>query len=138
MFQPLDQVRSIVASALNPNAKIRKSFRNFIMETMILIILILTTYGKINFLSFARHGKSWESLFRQNSKKEFDWSTFNSDMHLDASGHMVVVVLDHSLSICPERRLPVLDGIGPCVPMQNRIQVLRIGSLLQNLTKYCL
>lgn len=93
MFQPLDQVSSIVASALNPNAKIRKSFKSFIIETM---ILILTTYGKINFLSLARHGKSCDSRFRQNFKKKFDWCGFNSGMLLEAAGHVTAVALDHS------------------------------------------
>lgn len=93
MIQPLDQVRSIVASALNPDAKIRKSFKSFFIETM---ILILTTYGKINFLSLARHGKSCESRFRQNFKKKFDWCAFNSGMLLDNPGHTVAVALDHS------------------------------------------
>lgn len=83
MFQPLDQVSSIVASALNPNAKIRKSFKSFIIEAM---ILILTTYGRINFLSLARHGKSCESRFRQNFNRMFDWCAFNSDMLPDAPG----------------------------------------------------
>ena len=52
-FQPLDQVRSIVASALNRSAKARKNFESFLIETM---ILILTIYGRVNFLSMARHG----------------------------------------------------------------------------------
>lgn len=93
MIQPLDQVSSIVASALNQNAKVRKNFKSFIIETM---ILILTTYGKINFLSLARHGKSCESRFRQNFKKKFDWGTFNSGMLLDVPGHRIAVALDHS------------------------------------------
>lgn len=106
MFQPLDRVRLIVASALNPDAKIRKSFRSFIIETM---ILILTTYGKINFLSLARHGKSCESRFRQNFKKKFDWCAFNSDMLLDAPGHMIAVALDHSFIHKAGKKTP---GIG--------------------------
>lgn len=93
MIQPLDQVSSIVASALNPNTKIRKSFKSFIIETM---ILILTIYGKINFLSLARHGKSCESRFRQNFKKKFDWCDFNIGMRLDDICGMIAIALDHS------------------------------------------
>ncbi len=63
-IQPLDQVRSIVASALNRTAKIRKNFESFFTETM---ILILTIYGRVNFLSMARHGDSCESHFRHYS-----------------------------------------------------------------------
>ena len=61
-IQPLDQVRSIVASALNRTAKIRKNFESFFTETM-----ILTIYGRVNFLSMARHGDSCESRFRHYS-----------------------------------------------------------------------
>ena len=92
IFQPLDQVSSIIASALNANAKIRKSFKSFIIETM---SLILTTYGRINFLSLARHGKSCESRFRQNFKKEFDWCGFNSALTLETE-QLCAIALDHS------------------------------------------
>ena len=37
-IQPLDQVGSIVASALNRIAKIRNKFGSFFIETMILIL----------------------------------------------------------------------------------------------------
>lgn len=94
MFQPLDQVRLIAASALNPDTKIRKNFKSFIIETM---ILILTIYGRINFLSLPRHGKSCESRFRQNFEQKFDWCAFNGGMLPDAHGHVTAVVLDHSL-----------------------------------------
>lgn len=92
-IQPLDQVVSIVASALNRTAKIRKNFESFFIETM---ILILTIYGKLNFLSMARHGESCESRFRQNFKKKFDWCTFNMGMLLEESGHRIAIALDHS------------------------------------------
>lgn len=93
MLQPLDQVRSIVANAFNPDAKIRKSFKSFFIETM---ILILTIYGKINFLSLARHCESCESRFRQNFKRRFDWCAFNMGMHLQAGSAMIAIALDHS------------------------------------------
>ena len=87
-IQPLDQVGSIVASALNRTAKIRKNFESFFIETM---ILILTIYGKLNFLSMARHGESCESRFRQNFKKKFDWCAFNMGMLLEESGHRIAI-----------------------------------------------
>ena len=92
IIQPLDQVSSIIASALNVNAKIRKSFKSFIIETM---SLILTTYGRINFLSLARHGKSCESRFRQNFKKEFDWCAFNAALAIETE-RLCAIALDHS------------------------------------------
>lgn len=86
MIQPLDQVRTIVASALNNTAKVRKSFEKFFIETM---FLILTVYGKLNFLSISRHGSSCESRFRQNFKKKFDWCAFSNELLLDAGGSRI-------------------------------------------------
>ena len=60
------------------------------------MISILTIYGKINFLSLARHGKSCESRFRQNFKRKFDWCAFNTGMLLDAPAAMIAIALDHS------------------------------------------
>lgn len=92
-IQPLDQISSIVTSALNRSAKVRKNFQTFFLETM---ILILTTYGKINYLSLARHGKSCESRFRQNFKQKFDWCAFNSEILLADREHVAAIALDHS------------------------------------------
>ncbi len=50
-IQPLDQVRSIVASALNQATKVRKNFQDFFIETM---LLILTICGKLNFCAIVK------------------------------------------------------------------------------------
>ena len=105
-IQPLDQVRSIVATALNRTAKVRKNFESFFIETM---ILILTIYGRLNFLSMSRHGDSCESRFRQNFKRKFDWCGFNSGMLLADSGHRVAIALDHSFLCKSGKKTP---GIG--------------------------
>ncbi|MEZ3549431.1 MAG: hypothetical protein K1W02_01670, partial [Muribaculaceae bacterium] len=52
-FQPLDQVRSIVATALNRTAKVRKNFESFFIETMILIFVESSGKCKIS-KSFGR------------------------------------------------------------------------------------
>lgn len=104
-IQPLDQVSSIVASALNRTAKVRKNFESFFIETM---ILILTIYGKLNFLSMSRHGDSCESRFRQNFKRKFDWCGFNSGMLLADNGHRVAVALDHSFLSKSGKKTPGL------------------------------
>lgn len=106
MFQPLDQVSSIVASALNPTAKIQKSFKTFFIETM---ILILTIYGKLNFLQLGRHGKSCESRFRQNFKKKFDWCGFNMSFCNRRQGVKSAIALDHSFLHKSGKKTP---GIG--------------------------
>ena len=104
-IQPLDQVKSIVASALNRTAKVRKNFESFFIETM---ILILTIYGRLNFLSMARHGDSCESRFRQNFKKKFDWCAFNSGMLLADDGHRTAIALDHSFLSKSGKKTPGL------------------------------
>ena len=91
-IQPLDQVSSIVASALNNTAKVRKNFVNFFILTM---KLILTTYGKLNFLSLARHSDSCESRFRQNFKRKFDWCAFNAALAIETE-LLCAIALDHS------------------------------------------
>lgn len=63
------------------------------METM---VLILTMYGKMNFLSMARHGDSCESRFRHNFKKKLDWCAFNSCMLIEREGRIAAIALDHS------------------------------------------
>lgn len=106
-IQPLDQVRSIVAFALNQSTKVRKTFESFFIETM---ILILTMYGKLNFLSMSRHGDSCESRFRQNFKKKFDWCAFNSNMQLRDDGHTIAIALDHCFLNKSGKKTP---GLGP-------------------------
>lgn len=105
MIQPLDQVRSIIASAINPGVKVRKNFKSFIIETM---ILILTIYGKLNFLQLGRHGKSCESRFRQNFKKKFDWCGFNMDMCHLKDGKRGAIALDHSFLSKSGKKTPGL------------------------------
>lgn len=60
------------------------------------MILILTIYGKLNFLQFGRHGRSCESHFRQNFKKEFDWCGFNVRMCLYSDRKRGAIAHDHS------------------------------------------
>ena len=104
-MQPLDQINSIVATALNHSTKVRKNFETFFIQTM---SLILTVYGKLNFLSLARHCKSCESRFRQNFKKKFNWCAFNTHMLLKAHG-LTAIALDHSYIPKSGKKTP---GIG--------------------------
>ena len=104
-IQPLDQVRTIVASALNRAAKVRKNFESFLTETM---ILILTIYGRLSCLSMARYGGSCESRFRQNFKREFYWCAFNSGMPLEEAGHRCAIALDHSFLCKSDGKTPGL------------------------------
>ena len=70
--------------------------------------MILTIYGKLNFLSMSRHGDSCESRFRQNFKRKFDWCGFNSGMLLADNGHRVAIALDHSFLSKSGKKTPGL------------------------------
>ena len=71
----LNQYRGICRDVLNKlTTKLNKSFKSFLMETLILYMVIP---GRINFLQMGRYGKSCEQRFRQNFSKDFDWLEFN-------------------------------------------------------------
>lgn len=90
---PLDQLRQMCHAALSGTAKVRKSFKTFIVETM---ILYLTIPNRINFLQMARFGKSCESRYRQNFSKKFDWFGFNLHFISRMAGHRTAIALDAS------------------------------------------
>ena len=71
----LNQYKGICGDVLNKlTTKLNKSFKSFLMETLILYMVIP---GRINFLQLGRYGKSCEQRFRQNFSKDFDWMEFN-------------------------------------------------------------
>lgn len=90
---PLDQLRQMCHAALSSTAKVRKSFKTFIVETM---ILYLTIPNRINFLQMARFGKSCESRYRQNFSKKFDWFEFNLHFISRMASHRTAIALDAS------------------------------------------
>ncbi len=71
----LNQYRDICSDVLNKlTTKLNKSFKSFLMETLILYIIIPC---RINFLRMGRYGTSCEQRFRRNFSKDFDWLEFN-------------------------------------------------------------
>src|SRR5690554_3572701 len=74
----LDQYMGICNDVLSElTTKLHKSFKTFLMETLILYMVIP---GRINFLQLGRYGKSCEQRFRQNFSKDFDWLEFNKSL----------------------------------------------------------
>lgn len=61
----------------NSSTKLRKNFKTFIIETLILYMVIPS---RINFLQLGRYSESCEQRFRQNFSKNFDWLTFNVNL----------------------------------------------------------
>jgi len=63
------RLKSVIERAPECTAKLRKSFRKFFCETMILYI---TMFGRVNYTAMSKHSDSCESTFRQNFKRKFD------------------------------------------------------------------
>ena len=91
----LNQYKGICGDVLNKlTTKLNKSFKSFLMETLILYMVIP---GRINFLQLGRYGKSCEQRFRQNFSRDFDWLEFNlslSDRIL--TGNRKAIAIDPS------------------------------------------
>jgi len=84
------------------------------------MILILTIYGKLNFLSLARHSKSCESRFQQNFKKKFDWLAFNAALCMDAvSVYFKVLGFVHNIN----RKIGVSNISKTCPDIKKTIQL---------------
>lgn len=87
----LDQLKGICEQALSSVAKLNKSFKKFIIETM---ICYLSITGRVNFSQMARFSTSCESRFRQNFKKRFDWVKFNTAFASPSDGHLRAIAID--------------------------------------------
>ena len=91
----LNQYRSICSDVLNKlTTKLNKSFKSFLMETLVLYIVIP---GRINFLQLGRYGSSCEQRFRQNFSKDFDWLEFNLSLsNKILTGNRKAIAIDPS------------------------------------------
>lgn len=93
----LNQYRGICSDVLGElTTKLNKSFKSFLMETLILYLVIP---GRINFLQLGRYGKSCEQRFRQNFSKDFDWLEFNLSLSESIlTGDRKAIAIDPSYS----------------------------------------
>lgn len=74
----LNKYRGICIDVVNEfAAKLNKSFKSFIIETLLLYIVIPR---KINFLQMGRYSDSCEKCFRLNVVKNIDWLSFNQSL----------------------------------------------------------
>jgi len=91
----LNQYRSICSDVLNKlTTKLNKSFKSFLMETLVLYIVIP---GRINFLQLGRYGSSCEQRFRQNFSKDFDWLESNLSLsNKILTGNRKAIAIDPS------------------------------------------
>lgn len=88
---PLDQLKGICEQLLFRVANLHKSFKQFFIETM---ICFLSITGRVNFSQMARFGRSCESRFRQNFKRDFDWVAFNTGLAPKVAGRLRAIAID--------------------------------------------
>ena len=89
----LTQLREVIEAALSGQTKLRKSFRNFFIGTMILHIVMR---GRINYTSMARAGDSCESRYRQNYRRTFDWLGYNTRFAAGMLAQRIAIAIDPS------------------------------------------
>lgn len=102
-FRPLDQLAKVIENAFSGVTKLRKNFKTFFIEAMILFIAIPK---RVNFTQMSRFGDSCESRFRQNFQKPFDWIGYNSAFVGHTDGHRRAIAIDPSY----------IDKSGKCTP----------------------
>lgn len=89
----LTQLREMIEALLSGQTNLRKSFRNFFIETMILYIVMR---GRINYTSMSMVGDSCESRFRQNFQRSFDWLGFNMQFAAKMFTKRIAIAIDPS------------------------------------------
>lgn len=92
IIQAKNSLKSLVFNALNV-LEVNKTCSKFFIEIM---FLFLSIKGRLNFLQFARYGKSCEQKYRQNFEKHFDFMNFNSNLIISNASHIIVIAFDPS------------------------------------------
>lgn len=88
------------------SAKLNKRFRDFLLETLLLYVVIPT---KINFLQLGRYSASSEQRFRQNFSKKFDWAEFNSELSKGIlTGKRKAIAIDRSFISMSGKKTPYI------------------------------
>lgn len=77
-------------------------------------------YGRINFLQLERYRRFGEEHYRQQSKRKFDWISFNSSLASLHHGHRIAIAFDPSHISKSGNVLPTLDASGRAVTRQPR------------------
>ena len=90
-IKPLIQLREMISKALSAQANLSKSFQSFFIEAM---ELFLTIPNRINFLQMGRFGRSSEQRFSMNSRKKFDWISFNRTMVQEVNPNRRAIAID--------------------------------------------
>jgi len=124
----LNQYKGICSDVLNEyTAKLNKSFKSFLMETLVLYMVIPR---KINFLQLGRYGESCEQRFRQNFSKDFDWLEFNLSLASKVlTGTRKAIVIDPSYISKSGKQTPWIgyfwSGCAGCA--KRGLEILGVG-----------
>ena len=88
ILEVLTKLNTLIHSALDDIAGLKKPRRDFFIEIM---LLFLSIPGRMNFLQFERYGKYGEQRYRQQFEKQFDFLNFNIQTTMaHGSGHLVL------------------------------------------------
>ena len=124
----LDQYRGICNDVLcEMTTKLNKSFKTFLMETLILYMVIP---GRINFLQLGRYGKSCEQRFHQNFSKDFDWCGFNLSLsERILTGNRKAIAIDPSFISKSGKNTPWIGYFwsGAAGQSKRGLEILGIG-----------
>lgn len=92
IIQAKNSLKSLIINVLNV-LKVNKTYSKFFSEIM---FLFLSIKGRLNFLQFARYGKSCEQKYRQNFEKHFNFMNFNSNLIISNASNILVIAFDPS------------------------------------------
>ena len=125
----LDRYEEIVCDALkNCTAKLRKSFKTAIIQTLILYMVIPR---KINFKQMGRYSDSSEQRFRQLFERKFDWMAFNVSLMQRAFGvgGRKAIAIDASFISKAGKKTPYIGKFwsGCAAAMKRGLEILGIG-----------
>lgn len=124
----LNQYMGICKDILSrSSAKLNKRFRDFLLETLLLYVVIPT---KINFLQLGRYSASSEQRFRQNFSKKFDWAEFNSELSKEIlTGKRKAIAIDPSFISKSGKKTPYIGRFwsGCHAKAMRGLEILGVG-----------
>lgn len=125
----LDRYEEIVCDALNNcTAKLRKSFKTAIIQTLILYKVIPR---KINFKQMGRYSDSSEQRFRQLFERKFDWMAFNVSLmqRIFGKSGRKAIAIDASFISKADKKTPYIGQFwsGCAAAMKRGLEILGIG-----------
>lgn len=108
-------------------AKVNKSFKSFLMETLVLYMVIP---GRINFLQLGRYSAFSEKRFRRNFSKEVDWLSVNLKLaQRILTGERKAIAIDPSYISKSGKSTPWIGYFwsGSAASVKRGLEILGVG-----------